>query len=97
MDALVQSSQSRGALPKPALGDIQNKLRDLQDRVWSVTASLNRAGLSETDAFHQLNATGEMLDRLLKQLSRVPIPTEVFNNEGAGMATKVRKASDDGA
>jgi len=82
---------------KCSLGEVQESLSKLRVQLWGTAGHLNNAGLSETDAFHQLNATGEMLDQLLKQLSRVPIPTEVFNNEGAGMATKVRNTSNDGA
>ncbi|MCW4629624.1 MULTISPECIES: hypothetical protein [Marinomonas] len=82
---------------KCSLGEVQESLSKLRVQLWGTTGQLRNAGLSETDAFHQLNATGEMLDQLLKQLSRVPIPTEVFNNEGSGMAAKVRNASDDGA
>ena len=82
---------------KCSLGEVQESLSKLRVQLWGTTGHLNHAGLSETDAFHQLNATGEMLNQVLKQLSRVPIPTEVFNNEGAGMTAKVRNASDDGA
>ncbi|WP_417526898.1 hypothetical protein [Marinomonas shanghaiensis] len=64
---------------KCSLGEVQESLSKLRVQLWGTTGHLNNAGLSETDAFHQLKATGEMLDQLLKQLSRVPIPTEVFN------------------
>ena len=68
---------------KCSLGEVQESLSKLRVQLWGTTGQLRNAGLGETDAFHQLNATGEMLNRLLKQLSRVPIPTEVFNHEGS--------------
>ena len=96
MDALAQSNQSRGALPKPALGDIQNKLRELQGRVRSVTTSLNRAGLSETQTFILISNTGAHLDQLLKELDELPLPTEIFDKLLSGVSTEVGLAHENG-
>ncbi|WP_137169370.1 hypothetical protein [Marinomonas sp. FW-1] len=82
---------------KCSLGEVQESLSKLRVQLWGTTGHLNNAGLSETDTFHQLNATGEMLNQVLKQLSSLPIPSEVFNNEGAGMSAKVRHAPNDRA
>ncbi|RBO82597.1 hypothetical protein [Marinomonas aquiplantarum] len=78
---------------KCSLGEVQESLSKLRVQLWATSGHLSHAGLSETHASRQLNATGEMLDQLLELLSRVPIPTEVFNNEGVGMATEVGHTS----
>ena len=82
---------------KCSLGEVQESLSKLRVQLWGTAGHLNNAGLSETDAFHQLNATGEMLNRLLKQLSSLPIPSEVFNDVGTIMSTEVRHTPNDGA
>jgi len=67
--------------PQPSVANVQVSLEGLSANLWSTTAKLSDAGLRDTEVFRQLDATGEMIDGLVKNLSAIPVPTELFNQK----------------
>lgn len=67
--------------PQPSVANVQVSLEGLSANLWGTVAKLSDAGLRDTEVFRQLDATGEMIDGLVKNLSAIPVPTELFNQK----------------